>query len=60
MTKKHVLKGSNKDVSKDELKERPVTKHHYTGLGPGYSFSHHSHNRVNYHSIGFNHEPGTL
>jgi len=60
MTKKHIKKRLKKDVSKDEFKERPVTKHHFNGLGSGYSFSHHSHGRVNYHSIGFNHEPGTL
>ena len=58
MKTKHVSKGIKKDVSKGDSEERPIIKHHYKGLVSGYSFSHHSHGRVNYHSIGFNHEPG--
>lgn len=60
MTKKHVLKSKKKDVIKDEPKEKIIRKHHYSGLRSGFSFTHHSHGRVNNHSIGFNHEPGTL
>lgn len=60
MTNKHVLKSEKKDVIKDETKEKIIHKHHYLGLRSGFSFTHHSHGRVNNHSIGFNHEPGTL
>ncbi len=49
-----------KDASKDKFKEIAKSKHHYGGLRSGYSFKNHSHGRVNLHSIGFNHEPGTL
>lgn len=57
---KHVHKDTIKSSSKEELTEKPRERHFNLNLGRGYSFSHHSHGRVNYHSIGFNHEPGTL
>lgn len=60
MAKKHVFKSQKKDVAKDEHEDKIIYKHHYAGLRSGFSFSHHSHGRVNYHSIGFNHEPGTM
>jgi hypothetical protein len=60
MTKKHVLKTNKQDVPVDKLKEKTMYKHHYAGFRFGYSFKHNSHGRVNNHSIGFNHEPGTL
>lgn len=60
MTKKHVLKSVKKDVVKIEPKKNNTYKHHYASLPFGFSFSHHNHGRVNSHSIGFNHEPGTM
>jgi hypothetical protein len=60
MAKKLVPKHSVKGIPKDEQTMLIREKHFITGLVRGYSFSHHSHGRVNHHSIGFNHEPGTM
>jgi len=60
MAKKHVPKHSVKGIPKDEQAMLIHERHFITGLVRGYSFSHHSHGRVNHHSIGFNHEPGTM
>jgi hypothetical protein len=60
MKKSMFSSSEKKDASKEKLKEITTSKHHYGGLRSGYSFKHHSHGRVNLHSIGFNHEPGTL
>lgn len=60
MTKKYVIKKEKTSTSKEELKEKQKEKHSILGLFKGYSFNNHSHNRVNYRSIGFNHEPGTV
>lgn len=60
MTKKYVPKDENISTPKEVLIEKQKERHSILGLFKGYSFSNHSHNRVNYHSIGFNHEPGTL
>jgi hypothetical protein len=60
MGKKYVPKDAKNNILKDDLTERYKERHSNLGLVRGYSFSHHSHGRVNYHSIGFNHEPGTL
>lgn len=48
------------EKGKVEFTERPKGRHHYLNLTRGFSFSYHSHGRVNRHSIGLNHEPGTL
>lgn len=60
MTKKRVLKSVKKDIIKVEPKKKNIHKHHFLGFPSGFSFTHHNHGRVNYHSIGFNHEPGTM
>lgn len=60
MTKKRVLKSEEKVVAKLEIKKKNIHKHHYAGFPFGFSFTHHNHGRVNNHSIGFNHEPGTM
>ena len=60
MTKKYVPKDEKISASKEALREKQKERHSILGLFKGYSFSNHSHSRVNYHSIGFNHEPGTL
>ena len=60
MTKKYVTKEGKNHTPKEELRENQKEKHSVLGLFKGYSFSNHSHSRVNYRSIGFNHEPGTV
>lgn len=60
MSKKYIQKDTSNGIPKDTLQEKPKEKHHNLSLVRGYSFSDHSHGRVNHHSIGFNHEPGTL
>lgn len=60
MSKKHVPKDTIKRIPKDEMSEKNRDRHYNLGLVRGYSFCHHSHGRVNHHSIGFDHEPGTL
>lgn len=60
MGKKYIPKDTDKSIFKDELAEKHKEKHYNLSLVRGFSFSNHSHGRVNHHSIGFNHEPGTL
>ena len=60
MKKNNIQKDTIKSILKDELTEKQKQKHYNLSLLRGYSFSDHSHGRVNHHSIGFNHEPGTL
>lgn len=60
MAKKHVPKHSVKSIPKDEQILLSRERHFNTGLHRGYSFIQHSHGRVNHHSIGLNHEPGTM
>lgn len=48
------------EKGKVDLAEKPREKHYHLNLTRGFSFSAHSHGRVNHHSIGLNHEPGTL
>ncbi|MHB1178629.1 MAG: hypothetical protein ACYCZO_09895 [Daejeonella sp.] len=60
MKKKSISQNVGESNSKDELTEKPKQKHQNLHLVRGFSFSNHSHGRVNHHSIGFNHEPGTL
>lgn len=60
MKKKAIPQTADESNLKDELTEKPKKKHQNLNLGHGYSFSNHSHGRVNHHSIGSNHEPGTL
>lgn len=60
MKKNNIQKDTIKSILKDELTEKQKQKYYNLSLLRGYSFSDHSHGRVNHHSIGFNHEPGTL
>jgi len=60
MKKKLVAQTTDESNLKDDLTEKPRQKHQNLNLVRGFSFSNHSHGRVNYHSIGSNHEPGTL
>jgi hypothetical protein len=60
MKKNMVFSAEKKGFIKEDPKEKIIHNHHYNGLRSGYSFKNHSHGRVNIHSIGFNHEPGTL
>ncbi|WP_411274931.1 hypothetical protein [Daejeonella sp.] len=60
MKKKNIPSFKDQTNSKEELTEKPKQKHQNLHLARGFSFSDHSHGRVNHHSIGYNHEPGTL
>lgn len=60
MKTKAISRAQDDTNSKDELTEKPRQKHQNLHLTRGFRFSNHSHGRVNHHSIGYNHEPGTL
>lgn len=60
MKKKPISSNRVETNSKYELTEKPKQNHRNLHLARGFSFSDHSHGRVNHHSIGYNHEPGTL
>lgn len=60
MAKKSVLNSQKMDTAKADPQKSIIPKHHYAGLPKGFSFANHNHGRVNNHSIGFNHEPGTM
>jgi hypothetical protein len=60
MKKNMIFSVEKKGFTKEDPKEKISNNHHYAGLPAGYSFKNHYHGRVNTHSIGFNHEPGTL
>lgn len=60
MKKKPIPRTKGETNSKDESTEKPKQKYQNFHMARGFSFSDHSHGRVNHHSIGYNHEPGTL
>jgi len=60
MSKKYVPKDEEISTPKEVLRKKQKERYSIFSLTKGYSFSNHTHGRVNYHSIGFNHEPGTL
>jgi hypothetical protein len=58
---KKLIPGTKDEFNlENKFTEKPKQNHQNLHLGRGFSFSHHSHGRVNQHSIGYNHEPGTL
>lgn len=60
MKKINIRKDTTGNIPKDELVEKHKHKHYSSNSAHNHSFSDHSHGRVNHHSIGYNHEPGTL
>lgn len=60
MKKKNNTANAERTSLKDELAEKYKQKHSNLNMVRSIGFNDHSHGRINYHSIGFNHEPGTL